>query len=349
MYLTEKEIFEQYSALEKTYDYFIGQSERIHNFFQTHKRKSLCFIGCGSSYFQCRSAELSARLRLEIPASSIPAGDLLINFESYKNLLKDSIIIAPSRSGETGEVLLSVKKAKQEMGCPIVCICCRENSSLSRMADLNLEIPWAFDKSVCQTRSVTNLYTANLLLIASIARDKKLTAEIKSAIRSGEKFQSRYKTMLKQIAKKKWDQAVILADSELEGIASAGALSIKEIALMPSFYYHLLDVRHGPILLIERKTLVIMVCSTSGISYQKDLLEDLKKRAEIIVAVSSCGKNFQSADYHISVPAFKNLGALGVLFIFIPQAIAFYKALEKGLNPDTAQGLAPWIILKEKK
>ena len=37
-------------------------------------------------------------------------------------------------------------------------------------------------------------------------------------------------------------------------IASEGALAFKEIARIPSISYHLLDVRHGPMVLIDDKT-----------------------------------------------------------------------------------------------
>jgi len=350
MFLTEREIFEQYPALGKTYRYFLKKSDEVREFFQQQKDKSLTFIGCGSSYFQCRSAEISARQRLGIPAHSIAAGDLLINFSQYHNLLKDTVIIAPSRSGATSEVVLSVKKAKQEFGCPIVCVCAREDSELSRIADLSLEIPWAFDRSVCQTRSVTNIYAADLLLIAAIAGDKKLADEIGAAVKAGGKFQRRYKNTLQEIARKKsWSQVVVLADSELEGIASAGALSFKEISLTPSFYYHLLDVRHGPILLIDSQTLVIMACSPTGISYQKDLIYDLKKKSPTIVTVSREARNIWKSDYHISLPVFKNFAVTGIPFIFVPQAISLYQAIGRGINPDLPRGLSPWIVLKDKK
>jgi len=75
MTLTEREIFQQYPALGKTYQYLLKKSDEIRKFFQKRKDKSLTFIGCGSSYFQCRSAEISARQRLMIPANSIAAAE----------------------------------------------------------------------------------------------------------------------------------------------------------------------------------------------------------------------------------------------------------------------------------
>ena len=169
------------------------------------------------------------------------------------------------------------------------------------------------------------------------------------AVRAGEEFQERSKKILRGIARQDWNKAVVLADSELEGIAGAGALSFKEIALMPADYYHLLDVRHGPILLIDKKTLVIAVCSPNGISRQKDLISDLKKKSPLIVEVSGGPQKISDADYWIPVPAFRNFGVTGIPFIFIPQALSLFKAVGRGINPDLPQGLCPWIVLKEKE
>lgn len=36
---------------------------------------------------------------------------------------------------------------------------------------------------------------------------------------------------------------------------------------------------------------------------------------------------------------------MGIPFIFIPQAVGFFKAVAKGLNPDVPPGLEPMISL----
>ena len=348
-YITESEIFAQYEALERTHEYFLRNANRIKQFYKKHGPKSLAFIGCGSSLCQCRSAEMSAKIRMGIPAVSIAGGDLMLNYPHYKKMLKGAMLVAPTRSGSTSEVAVSVKKIKRDMKEPCICICARHGLELEEIADLTLVIPWAFDKSVCQTRSVTNIYAADLCLVAAMAGDGDLFKEIKHAIRNGPAFMAASKGALKQIGSQKWDHAVVLADSELEGIGGSGALSIKEIAQVNANYYHILDVRHGPIVLVNKKTLVIIACSSFGVDYQKDLVRDLKKRGATVVTVSNKSKKDFGSDYNFKIPSYKNLGVAGIPFIFVPQAISFYKALSRGINPDVPHGLDPWIVLKEKK
>jgi len=347
MSITEREIFGQYEALARTHEYFLENAERIQKFFRRLRPRSLAFIGCGSSYCQCRSAELSAKMRLGLPAVSIAGGDLLVNYPHYRKILQGALLVAPSRSGSTSEVVLPVRKLKRKLKSPLICICCREKSELSAIADLPLAIPWAFDRSVCQTRSVTNIYAADLCLVAALAGDRLLLREVGRAIADGEKFMAANKSALRELGAKDWTHAVVLADSELEGIAGSGALSIKEIAQAPANYYHLLDVRHGPIVLVNEKTLVLMACSPHETGRQKELAADLKKRGAMVVSVGR-GRKGLGADYHIAVPAYKNFGVMGIPFIFVPQLISYYKAVSAGLDPDAPRGLDPWIVLKRK-
>lgn len=346
MFLTEKELFSQYSALKRTYEYFMENAESIKKFKDEHYFKSITFIGCGSGYSICQSAEISSKIRLNIPANSIAGGDLMLNFPVYENLLKDTLIIAPSRSGSTSEIVESVKMAKEKCGSLCISISAKVDSELSRLSDLSLEIPWAFDDSVCQTRTVTNLYTADLLLIAIMADDLSLIQEVESAINNGEKYiKNNTNTLMELAESKQLEKVVVLADCELQGIGSEAALAFKEIPQMMSNFYHILDVRHGPVVLIDDKTLVILACSPYGKLYQKDLILDIKKCGAVVVTVSSEVENDWYSDCNIVTPLYKNYAVQGIPFIFVPQAIAYFKALAKGVDPDNPKGLNPWIKL----
>lgn len=346
MYLTEKEIFSQYDALKKTYDYMISKADEIKEFMKDHSSRTLTYIGAGSGYCLCQSSEMSAKVRLGIPSSSFAAGDLMINFPHYGKVIKNTILIAPSRSGSTSEVVMSVKRAKEEYGTPCIAIAAVKGSELSKIADLNVEIPWAFDESVCQTRTVSNLYTANLMLLGIVAEDKELLEEIGQAIKNGEEFIKKNLEQLKNISmENEWEKVVVLADSELQGIAAEGAIAFMEIPQVNSNYNHVLDVRHGPAVMINEKTLVIMATGQYGQSYQKDLIKDLKVRGSIVVTVGSEVENVWGSDFNITIHNYKNYSVSGIPFINVPQIIAYYKALRKGINPDVPNGLDPWIKL----
>lgn len=345
MYKAENEIFTQYSALNKTYNYLLQRQDDISVFYNECNPKSITFIGSGSSLSLCKSAALSAKLRLDIDTNVVAAGDLMMNFEFYENILHDSLIIAPSRSGSTSEVVLALNKAKQKLGLKCISICAAEHSELSKLSDVDLALPWAFDESVCQTRTVTNLYTANLMLIAIVAGDTCLLEEIGAAIESGNDFFNNILSDIKRLAEGKWENAVVLADAELEGIAEEGALAFKEICQRQSNYYHILDVRHGPMVLVNEKTLVIIALTPFGRKYQEDIISDIKAKGSTIITVGSENTAVYHGDYGVLLPSFKNYAVNGILFILVPQMITFYKALSEGINPDEPTGLNPWIKL----
>ena len=241
-------------------------------------------------------------------------------------------------------MVMAVEKAKA-LGVKTLGIAAKEGSPLGEIADLSLEIPWAFDESVCQTRTVTNLYTANLMLLGIIAEDDGLLSEINSAITVGNEYMEKYTPLAKEIAAQDWTKAVVLADSELEGIADEAAIAVTEIAQLPGTYHHVLDVRHGPMVLVDDSTLVIMFCSPAEITQQRRLVADLRGRGAKVVTISAQEDNLWDANWSVTIPSYHNFAVNGIPFIFIPQAISYYKALERGVDPDRPSGLEPWIKL----
>ncbi len=274
---------------------------------------------------------------------AVAAGDLLINFKHYEGVLKNTMLVAPSRSGGTSEVILAAEKVRA-LGVPIIGIAAKRKAPLADLADLSIELPWAFDESVCQTRTVTNLYTANLLLLGMMGKDKQLVEEIDRAIANGRAFMEEYTDLAREIAGQEWDNVVILADSELAGIAREAAIAFIEIPQVHANHYHVLDVRHGPMVLVNAKTLVVAVMSPEEVQLQQELLADLKGRGAKVVTISQDASPWD-ADWNVVTPRYRNFAVMGIPFIFIPQAVGFFKAVAKGLNPDVPPGLEPMISL----
>lgn len=346
MYLTEKELFAQYEALQKSCNAILKQRKEIVEFFNQEGKQRLVFLGSGSSYSLAKSAAMSANLRLQMPACAFAAGDLLLNFENYRELLKDTVLISISRSGSTSEVVKVLERAKDELGTPCVSICAKEKSDIAKIAGLNIELPWAFDASVCQTRCVTNLYTANLLLIGILAQDKSLVENIKKVIAYGETYLENTRGLIhKTVEQYSWDRVVVLADGEMEGIAEEGALAFNEISMLDSHYYHVLDIRHGPMVLVNSRTLAVVALSPSEKEHQIKLIADLKEKGSTVIAFSEQQENIWGADVHIPYPVPCDSAVRGIPFIFVSQALSLFKAIQLGTNPDQPDGLVSWIKL----
>lgn len=61
---------------------------------------------------------------------------------------------------------------REGFGCRVLSVCARENVPVEELADWSLNIPWAFDEAVCQTRTVSNLYAAALGLACIAGGDE---------------------------------------------------------------------------------------------------------------------------------------------------------------------------------
>lgn len=345
MSFAETELRSQFDALELTTSHILERRDEIASTLGQVQR--LCVLGCGSSYSVAKSTALQFAQRAGVAAHAVAAGDLLVNFGSYTNVLADSAVLLLSRSGSTSELLAAARRCRERFPeALIISVCAVEGAPVAAIADLSIEIPWAFDESVCQTRTVTNLYAAGLLLAGVKAGAEGLLADLAALPRLAPGFCGAVETRLDQIAAADWSSAVVLADSGGAGLAEEGALAFKEICRTPSSFYHLLDVRHGPMVLIDRETLVLALVSRGDRQLQADLLADLRARTEHVLAFS-CGEPLGVPGVaEIPLPATGHDDAGAVFMLYCIQLLCLKRALLHGLDPDQPEGLAAWIELK---
>jgi len=341
---TRSEIFAQYEALRQSIEYLddYNKDGRISDLLNS--RSKIIFIGCGSSYSISKSAEKTLRRYGVNDAYAFPAGDILVNTVEYSGIFKDSLVIIPSRSGQTSEILLALKKIREGVDISVLSVSMVKDSPIGKISEMALEFPWAFDESVCQTRNVTNLYAILLYLVSLLTSQPSMIDEIRQMVDFGPSYMSKFADLLKGIAEKNWNHAVILADGVVEGIAEEGALAFKEICQLPSNHYNLLDSRHGPAVLFNKKTLLIYFLSDPQEELQKNLIKDYLKK-DCVTVVAGTGAEKLDVDLIIPLPSVKHREVLGIPFIFIPQLLSLEKALKIGIDPDNPTDLSPWIKL----
>ncbi|WP_168122959.1 SIS domain-containing protein [Paenibacillus sp. HB172176] len=349
MSLTYSEIKQQYEALRLTFAYMLSQRDRLTAFMKESEASSIAFVGCGSSYALSVSAARSFQLRGGIPAYAFAGGDLMLNASRYRSTLRGALLVLPSRSGSTTEIMEAIPLLQQDERRPLLALTCVQDSPLSKVADYALELPWAFDNSVCQTRTVTNLYVANLMLAAFYGNDDALIDSIREAVAHGETFMSGSEQAIRRTAGFAWENAVVLADGELNGLAAEGAIAMTEIANAQAHAHHLLDVRHGPMVTIGRDTLVLAALNDGGFEYQLKLLADLKARGATVIAYIDQDEARQlylsAADLVVSSNMKLDFAVRGIPFIFIAQIAAICGADRQGINPDQPDGLDAWVKL----
>lgn len=346
MYLTETEILDTPQALAKTYQYFLDNEKKMDAFFKEHTQRKFTILGCGSSYMLAKGAAVQFASLGDTTARAIPAGDYIVNPDFWKETVRDSIVITLSRSGRTSEVVWAVEHIRKHLGCPVISICAEEENELSHQCDLELALTWCYDKSVCQTRTVTNFYAAALLLQSCYAGTVGIRESVEAVCRMIGRFQTESRPVLEKVAAMDWNNVVVLADGPVCGLAEEGALAFTEIAMLTGRYFHLLDYRHGPIVVSGEHTLTLMLLRPGEEALQGAMVQDVIRRGGTVVTVSDQPGNPYHAAYHIQIDETADFAAWGIPFICVTQMTALLKAIALGGNPDAPEGLDAYIALK---
>jgi fructoselysine-6-P-deglycase FrlB-like protein len=345
---TYDEIISQYEALDRTLIKVDSSKEALAEFYGTGSIERVVVLGCGSSFSVAKSVACVAELLLGIPARAIPAGDLMLRADAYRPMLKGSLIISLSRSGATDEIIEALLTlAKSSSDVKTLSVICAEETQLAGLSGLSIEIPWAFDESVCQTRSVTNLYGAAILALGAFAKDPGIASGIREICGCGHDYIKKLDDGLGDVARQGWSSALVLADAEAYGMAEEGALAFNEISVLPSMSKHMLDSRHGPMVLVNEGTLAIVYVTGDDLARESALVGDLVRKRAKVVVFSAAEKLLADSGLSANIvfPAALDRTVAAIPFVAISQMLAYKKAVLNGGNPDKPPGLDPWIEL----
>jgi glutamine---fructose-6-phosphate transaminase (isomerizing) len=304
--------------------------------------KSIYITGSGTSYHSALLAKhifaKLAKMRIEPVISS--------EFQYVLDFIdKDSVILAISQSGETADVLNSVKHAKQ-LGTKILSIVNISTSSLARISDSFLTVNCGPEIGVAATKSFTGqlsvFYTViDKLCNGAIGINSKRHA-IASAIElllSSEEQTIRIADLLKDIR-----DIYILGKSLHFPIALEGALKIKELTYVHAEGIAAGEIKHGPLALIDNNSIVIVINPRDN-TYDDVLsnAHEIKSRGATIIGISN--ESEEVYDHFIKLPNFDSI--LYPLIEIIPlQLLAYHLALKKNADPDYPRNLAKSVTVK---
>ena len=276
-----------------------------------------------------------------LQSSAMAAGDILLHAGRYAKCFDNAAIVCVSRSGRTSEVLMALDALKSGgFSFTTASLVCADDTPLAGISDFTLSTPWAFDSSVCQTRCVTNFYFLISFIVAKAGADQRLLEELRHVTNNGSEYLKKAEALADELSERPWTHCIVLADAELEGLAEEGALAFKEICQLPSNYYHFLDLRHGPMVLLGEKTLVIAALGSKN-ELENKLLSDVRAKKSELVAFSDTSIEGVRSVYGFPLSHI----ASGIPFITLCQMIAYKKSLKTGADPDKPTGLDAWIAL----
>jgi fructoselysine-6-P-deglycase FrlB-like protein len=341
-YLSYEEIHTQYKAHVQTVDYLLQNKKQIAEFFALPG--DVVFIGCGSSYWNSLSAYKTMQLFTGIRSHAVKAADVLICPEEFKNLYVDPIFICPSRSGLTKELLEAVKILKSLYPAGwVVSITEYQDNKLAGMSDLNFNTSWAKESSVCQTRSMANLYTAAITIAAIVGEKYDFIERLRGYLAIAPELYAEDEVFIKAIADPADIDAVTCLGTGLQfGITIAGAYIVIEMAEFNSNYFQLLEYRHGPIVTAGKKTVVFICSSDQSETYEKKLAGEIRETGARVFAVTPARRAW--ADHSFCIGGGFDKEIIALHFAFVLQSFAFHFSIARGKNPDNPGNLVQYII-----
>ncbi len=342
MELIKREIFTQNEALLKTHRELLNQKEALCAFMR-QPFSNLIFIGCGSGYVLSSGSAALFSVGTSKKALAFAGGEVLLHPEKYKEVFTDALVITTSRSGETSEVIYSLRKMKEMTHFRTLGILSKENCTMKELADFSVLLPWSYDESVCQTRNISNFYYALTMLFAFYTADADLEKSLSAFLAEQSEYLKTIEPPCRELAQKGWNNVTTLADGEISGIAAEGALAFTEICILPGEHSRFLDYRHGPIVGADPHKLIIALLNGEEETHQKKLIADLIARGAHVVTLGQKTKDFWGSAYHIPLDHILRREVWGLPLINLCQVLSFYKALACGHDPDAPEGLNPFV------
>lgn len=336
---TLKEIHEQHQTIVKSMEQDKKNLEKFCDIITG--AKNIYITGSGTSYHSALLAKQifsKSKIHVETIVSS--------EFQYSADLLdENSVLLAISQSGETADVIQSVKSAKN-MGAKVLSIVNIPTSSLARLSDSFLEVNCGPEIGVAATKSFTSqialmYYVADVIGRKSngISTSKELLTK---TINQVLELDSQIESVANQIKGSK--DIYILGRSLHFPICLEGALKIKELSYIHAEGMAAGELKHGPLALIDNNSIVIVLHPNDS-TYIDTLsnIHTIKSRGAKIVGISN--KKDEIYDYQITIPTISDF--LYPLIEVIPlQLLAYYLSICKNANPDYPRNLAKSVTVK---
>lgn len=354
-----KEIHEQPAAVRDTIsprikEGHIDLSELDLDEEKIRKVKRLYIVGCGSAYHVGVAAryvfESLARLPVEVDVAS--------EFRYRDPVLEeDALAVVISQSGETADTLAALRECKQR-GVRTIGIVNVVGSSIAREADATL-YTWAGPEiAVATTKAYSTQLAACYLLATEFGRVRGHLDEDRYAalVAELEALPDKIQKTLVDKERIQWfaskyasaRDAFFIGRGLDYAVALEGSLKFKEISYIHSEAFAAGEMKHGPISLVEKGTLVVGVLTQPKL-FEKTVsnLVEAKSRGAFIMGLTTYG-NYSiedTAGFTVYVPKTDPHFATSLSVIPL-QLLAYYVSCAKGLDVDKPRNLAKSVTVE---
>lgn len=315
------------------------------DFIEAIKRaKRVYTIGSGTAGIAAAQIAFYLRYYGKINAINLIGADAS---EYYDLITKDDLVIAPSQSGETADVLEVLEKLK-EKHVKIASFVNMLGSSMSRLSDFSFLSRSGPEICVMSTKVFTSQIAWGYLISKIVAgkeeeakKNLKFLANQIDGFLSTESYHKNIKEIAGILAKKK--DIFLLGKFQNFNIVKEGMVKIIEGSYIHAHGIPSGDLKHYAITLMEKGVPVIVALSEDQAKFDVlNAVNEVKARGAEVLGISPV-KN-DSFDYYIQVP---DTGETSAIMNIIPlQLLAYYMAVELGHNVDKPRNIAKSVTVK---
>ena len=311
-------------------------------------------VACGSAYHVGMAVQYVIEDLTTIPVRV----ELASEFRYRKmKLVKDSLVIIISQSGETADSLAALRMAKDN-GVKTLGIVNVVGSSIAREADNVFYTLAGPEISVATTKAYSTQLVAGYLLAIQFAMARgEITQETyDSLLAELETIPAKISKILEDKERLQWyanklagsKDAFFIGRGIDYAIGLEGSLKMKEISYIHSEAYAAGELKHGPISLIEDGITVISILTQPDL-YEKTVsnMVEVKSRGASLMGVTTYGNyNMEDlADFTVYIPQTDPHFA-GSLSVIPLQLLGYYVSVAKGYDVDKPRNLAKSVTVE---
>lgn len=335
-YWTAKEIEQQPVVWQKVANDIIKNHGELSGWLEDALSKPLGRIiltGAGTSAYVGETLAPFLSKKLSRPFEAISTTDIVSAPEQFLFKEKPTLIISYARSGNSPESVAACELCDQFIDNTYhLIITCNKDGMLAKMDNIDkrryvLLMPEETnDKSFAMTSSFSSMLLATALIFNLDNRKLEVAIKISNKILSSEFLEK-----IEALSQKNLNRVVCLGSGGLLGIAREASLKILELSngQLDCYFESPLGFRHGPKLVVDNYTLVLLLGSNVGYTqqYDSDLLKEVKsdrKAENIINLLEELGiSDLEIDDLWLAFP-----------YILYCQILAFNKSLALNITPD---------------
>ncbi len=337
-----KEINEQPKVIETIARTYTKQTKQLSQLID--KAFGTFMLGCGTaSYAALAGTYLFSSIAKKHINFTI--GSEFKYLEDY--VVKGTLVMPISQSGETIDVVEPVEKAKKK-GATIAALVNVLGSTLYRQADYAFLLGAGQEKAVVATKSFMSMFSI-LFLTAYTIVNKQHTAK-KELLKAAEgvkailkpENQSKIKKLATEIKNK--EHIYILGRGLSYATAMEATLKIKETSCVHAEGFAGGELKHGVIALIEKGTPCIIFAPNDE-TYEEIVsnAQEVRARGGFIIGIGP--KNNEVFDRFLETADCKEATLLPQ--VAIAQLLSYYLALARGIeDPDKPRNLAKSVTVK---